>query len=158
MKAVTDEPTTTDRELEPVAVRLASPRLAEVAAVVVLAAVYAAFASTTRPFTVGGDVATAVGFVPVGLLVARSVRRRRAAGEPHRRSFDAVTRRRLAPWLIALAVLVGWEIAMYFAGFGGHRSADPTISSLYDQASTSPLGRGIFLFLWQLLGWGMFRR
>lgn len=156
--AATDEPTTTDRELELAAARLGSPGPAELAVVMVVAAVYAAFASTTRSFTVGGDVATAVGFVPVGLLVARSAWRRRAAGEPHQRSFDAATRRRLAPWLIAIAVLVGWEIAMYFAGFGGHRSADPTISSLYDQASTSPLGRGIFLFLWQLFGWGMFRR
>lgn len=156
--AVTDEPTTSDRELELAATRRRSPRLLETAAVVVLAAVYAVFASTTRSFTVGGDIATAAGFVPIGLLAARSVWSRRAAGEPHRRSFDAAARRRLAPWIVTITVLVVWEVAMYLAGFGGHRSADPTISSLYDRASASRTGRGIFLFLWQLFGWGLFRR
>lgn len=123
------------------------------AAVTVVAAAYGVVGSSYRPFTTGADLATAIGFVPVAALSAVRASR---ADPPARRGprLDRHAIRRLAPWLVVLAIVAAWELAMYAAGIGGHRGGFPTISSIYGRVAARPV-RGLFLFAWQMLGWAL---
>lgn len=117
---------------------------------------YAWLMGSSRPFTVGADAETAVAFA--GVLGAAVVvgRRWRRAGEAG--SAGAGEAGHWWVWLAVLCVVVGWELFCYFSGFGGHRHAYPTISSLQNVISRSQAGRAAMVLAWMALGWRIARR
>ncbi len=58
-------------------------------------------------------------------------------------------------WLLAALAVVAWELANLFAA---PRTAHPTISSLLDQAGSSPAGRALLCLAWLLFGWWLATR
>lgn len=117
----------------------------------VLAGAYSWAVATTRPFTVGADLIVAAGFLMMGVVMGVAIRRRRRAG-----CSPQVEAPRLTAWVIAIAALAVLELSSYFAGFS-NRHAFPTLSSLYDDAATSVVGKSVVVFCWLALGWGLFR-
>jgi len=116
-----------------------------------LAAADAGWVATTTPFTAGADTAVAVGFAVMAVLVVRTLRRRRGGVRP-----PAPTGA-LWPWLAVIGVLSGLELVAYLLG-GSDRHAWPTLSALYDGASTHEWAKGVFAAVWLAIGWGLFRR
>lgn len=124
--------------------------------VLAVAALYSWALATTRPFTTGADAVVALGFLPMGLVLVGCVRRRgkRAqVGRPGRHRGGKLT-----TWVLAITVLGVVELTAYFAGWGAGRQAFPTLSSLYDEASSSSVAaKAVLVFLWLAMGWGLFR-
>lgn len=121
----------------------------------VLLAVYGYLVSTTRPFTGGSDAVVAVGFAGVGALAVRTVvRRHRARADRDRPARPGA----LWAWLAVIGLAAGWELATYFAGFGGHRRAWPTLSSLADIAFRYQAAKAAAAAVWIALGLGLARR
>ncbi len=58
------------------------------------------------------------------------------------------------PWLTALVILAGWELASYFAT---PRAAHPTLSSLYDTLARSQAAKAAACLAWLSLGWYLVR-
>lgn len=126
-----------------------------VAAVAVLAAAaWAGFASGTAPFSAPADFATAVPFAAMALVAATTIRRRREDERARR----PARHRALLPYGAAVAVLVLFELATYFAGLEAGRRAFPTLSSLYDVAARLRALKALAFAAWVALGWGLFRR
>ncbi len=124
-----------------------------------LAAAYSWWAATTTPFTVGGDVATAI---PLGLLTAtalaqRQVTRRGAAlpGPLRRLGPPGPATGAVWPLPSVLTAVVGWELYNFFSA---PRSAHPTVSSLYDAAASTQAWKAVFFLAWLALGWDLVRR
>ena len=120
--------------------------------IVVLAA-YCYVVSASRPFTSAADAALSVGFAGVGAVGLGTVLRRRTARLDRRRRPGA-----LWLWLAVVSLVAGWELVTYFAGFGGHRRAWPTISSLTDIAFRYQAAKGAAVAVWIALGLALVRR
>ncbi|HZE15792.1 MAG TPA: hypothetical protein VE197_08800, partial [Mycobacterium sp.] len=97
-------------------------------------------------------------FAIFGALMVVTLRRRRSASRSGSQATAQRRRGELWPWIAAISVLAVWEIATYFAGFGGHRQSFPTVSSLYDEAARWRGAKAAAYFLWLALGWGLVRR
>lgn len=136
--------------------RLSPTRALTTGAGVAVAGAYAGWVAQTKPFTTQADVAVAVGFVLMVTVVARTLRHRRAGTPAPAR--PARPRRRYLPWAIAIGALLALELAAYGIGFSASRHAFPTLSSLYDEVSRSPADKAGVVFVWMMLGWGLFRR
>jgi hypothetical protein len=115
----------------------------------------AAMASSTHPFTVGADAATA--FPAIVALTVLAVRIR-TAGEPtsatvppHRSEADPKPLGRWSlVWLGVTAAVGSWELFCYL---GAPRSEHPTLSTLIDLLDSSRAGKMTAFALWLLLGW-----
>ena len=143
---------------------------------VALGALYSWLVAITRPFTIAADVTVAIAFVPFVLLVtgrliagSRIARSRiggsriagsRIAGQSILPSSEAQPAgpswSDLRSWVLGLALLAAVELTSYFAGFSGDRHDFPTLSSLYDEVARSHVVKGLFVFGWLALGWGLF--
>lgn len=124
-----------------------------------LAAAYSWWAATTTPFTVRGDVATAL---PLGLLTAIALAQgqatRRGGGLPgplRRLGRPGPTTGAVWPLPSVLAAALGWELYSFFSA---PRSVHPTISSLYDAAASTQAWKAVFFLAWVALGWDLVRR
>ena len=116
---------------------------------------WAVMASSTRPFTGGADVVTAI--PPIVAVAVLAVRMRTAGGPtsttplPH--PFDPVPKR-LGRWSLAwlaMAVAVGsWELFCYLSA---PRLEHPTLSTLIDMLDSSRSGKVTGFALWLVLGW-----
>lgn len=141
-------------------------RLPRLAGLAVLVGAYSYWVATTRPFTDGADLSVATGFVLVGLVGAAAMWRRRhdgsdkpAASERDRPPDElGLGHRDTRLWWAVVALIIALEIAGYAGGFVVDRAAFPTLSSLYDAASRSTAGKATIVFVWMVLGWGLFRR
>lgn len=111
----------------------------------------AGWVATTTPFTAGADAAVAVGFALMAVVVVVTLRRRRGGVRPPPPTGA------LWPWVAVIGVLVGLELVAYLVG-GSDRHAWPTLSALYDGASSEEWAKGVFAVLWLAMGWGLFRR
>ena len=60
-------------------------------------------------------------------------------------------------WMAAIIVFGAYELFTYFAGFGSDRHAFPTLSSLYDSATSNQAAKAVIVLGWMALGWGLFR-
>ncbi len=113
-------------------------------------AAYAWFAAGSRPFSTGGDAATAGAFALMAVLAAVvRVTDTQAVSRP------PPAKGRLLAWVVAVACMVGWELATLFAG---NSHLFPTASDLYNAAASSRLAKSVVFYLWLLLGWGLFGR
>jgi hypothetical protein len=134
---------------------VARPLLA--AAAVALAGAYCYVAAGTTPFTEGADLVTAVPFLPVGAVMARSWVRRRRRGEA-RLAAEVAPGGDVRPWVLVIGALVVWELATYAAGFEGGRHAWPTVSSLADEAFRWRGAKAALFGAWLAAGWALVRR
>ncbi|HVA73600.1 MAG TPA: hypothetical protein VNF71_03455 [Acidimicrobiales bacterium] len=122
----------------------------------VIAAFYSWAVATTEPFTVTADVLVSVGFVLMGVPLAGRLRRRREGPKTARP--DKYRTGKLTPWVVTIGVLAVVQLSVYFAGWSAGRHDYPTLSSLYDEAtSRSETAKAVLVFLWMSLGWGLFR-
>jgi hypothetical protein len=131
-----------------------------VVAVVLAAVGYSFLAASTTPFTWDADLVVAIAFLPVAGVMAQSLHRRRAVRDEegilvhaHRRADE-----RLWPWVVAITAICLWELIVYFAGWGGHRSEFPTGSVIYDDLSAYLPVKALLFFAWLVLGWRLVRR
>jgi len=122
-----------------------------------------------RPVSAAGTPPVGRSAQPAGPPVGRSAQ---PAGPPVGRSAQPGARteaeaapaaartgpRRIWIWVAVLGAAGAWELFCYFSGFGGHRHAYPTISSLQDLASRWRAGRAAIVLLWIALGWRLLRR
>lgn len=140
-------------------------RVGVVAAAVagVLAVALAVALALTTPFTVGADVVTALAFVAMGAVAARTLARRRALGQarPSGAVGGAVARvrdraRLGRAWVVWALALAGLELGTYLAGMSGGRHAFPTLSSLIDEATRTTGPKVLVALVWLALGWGLF--
>jgi len=151
------------------------------------AAAYAWLMGGSKPFTISADAETAGAFVLVlavstvagrcrGLRVpsaapalpqpagsspaqpAGSSPAQPAAQSSPRPSAPATEPDRFWVWLVVVGAVAAWELFCYFSGFGGHRHAYPTISSLQDLVSRFRVGRSTIVLAWFALGWRLTRR
>jgi len=127
----------------------------EPATLLLVAAAYAAWASSTSPFTVPADVAVSI---PGATFVAALVLQRRWPDGPWRRLPRARPPRvgGAAGWLVGIALLVGVELAAYF--HGGPRASYPTISSAGHALFRWRAARAAGWFGWLGTGWFLARR
>ncbi|MGB7051261.1 MAG: hypothetical protein WBG41_06815 [Acidimicrobiales bacterium] len=137
------------------------------AVLIAAGATYSWWVSSTTPFTLGADVAIAVGFVLMAVVAGPSilrgslgVNRRRVSSEalpdtPTLMADQAAARTRA--WAAAFLFLLAVELFTYFAG-SGNRHDFPTVSSLYDTAAQSQAAKAAIVFAWMALGWSLFRR
>jgi hypothetical protein len=117
---------------------------------------WAATASSTRPFTGGADLVTAVPPIVAVTLVA--MRMRAAAGGPtsaslpHHRSESGPRPlgRWSLVWLALTAAVGGWELFCYLSA---PRNEHPTLSTLIDMLDSSRAGKISGFALWLALGW-----
>jgi hypothetical protein len=124
-----------------------------------LAGAYSWWAATTTPFSIRGDVATAI---PLAVLTAVALAQWRAA---RRGAALARPLQRLGPpgpatgatWPLpsVLAAALGWELYNFFSA---PRSVHPTASSLYDAAASTQAWKAAFFLAWLALGWDLARR
>jgi hypothetical protein len=121
------------------------------------AAAYAGWASTTTPFTLEGDVATAIPLVVLvaAVLTQRLARDRGVPGPLRRLDPPAATTGAAWPIPAALGGLLGWELYNYFSL---PRPLHPTVSSLYDSAAGADAWKAVIFLAWLALGWALVRR
>jgi hypothetical protein len=118
------------------------------------AAVLAAGAAVTHPFTLGADMVTAIPIV-IGLLVL-GLRRRRGQTPPvvgatgQGQTHPDLARRWSLVWLGLFAAVAAWEVYTYL---GSPRAAHPTLSVLLDLLDTTWSGKFVAFSLWLVLGW-----
>lgn len=144
-------------------------------ALIAAAGGYSVWVASTDPFTGSADLAVGVG-LGLGAAIAAialwqrvkgrtapadSLRSRLLSGSLTKPSFE-IGNARVEPgsvvaWALVLALFVLLEVVTYAAGISD-RHAFPTLSSLYDQAATSRPDKTVIVFLWSVLGWGLFRR
>jgi hypothetical protein len=123
------------------------------------ATAYSWWAATTTPFSIGGDIATAI---PLGALAAVPLaqwwaeRRGAALAAPLRR-LDPPAQGDGATWplLAVLAAVVAWELFNFFTA---PRATHPTVSSLYDTASRAQAWKAALFLAWLALGRELVRR
>ena len=60
-----------------------------------------------------------------------------------------------APWIVVVALIIGWELFSYFSG---PRAAHPTLSSLEDSAAQWHAAKAAVFAGWLALGWFLVRR
>lgn len=124
--------------------------------------------SFTRPFTWWSELAVTIGIVGVlGVVAAQRwlphlpgvlVRRQPAdlVGPDGLLDTEGGSRRmRWAPWGVALAATVGWELYCYISA---PRSAHPTLSVILDSVDATHVGHGLAFVAWLALGWFLVTR
>ena len=119
------------------------------AAVVVVALVYAWFASALRPFTHPEAIAVAIPIVIAGIAVLR---------RPARRAGDAAetgTRRGIWVWRGFLGAFLVWELISFRLS---PRVDHPTISSIADAIMSAHPGRFIMVVAWLAVGYWLLTR
>lgn len=114
-------------------------------ALVAGAAVYAAGAATTTPFTWPANVVTGV---PIVAFAAGALWRWPL--HPHRPVGAGRSNRSGVVWGVAFAVVVVWELVEYFAP--GSRAAHPTLSSMADALDRHRVAKGVVFWAWLCLG------
>jgi hypothetical protein len=125
-----------------------------VATVAGVAAVLAAVAAVTHPFTLAADIVTAIPIV-IGLLVL-GLRVRRGQAPPvvaaagQGKALPDIGRRWSLGWLGLVATVAAWEVYTYL---GSPRSAHPTLSVLLDMLDATWSGKFVAFSLWVALGW-----
>ncbi len=137
--------------------RSGARRYAWDAGALVVAAVFSGVASGARPFTVPADVAVSLpSALFVGVLVAERLRPDAGPWRRIDRARPAGVRGSAVPWLVAIAVLVGVELASYF--HGGPRADYPTLSSGADALFRYRAVKAAAWFVWLTVGWYLARR
>jgi hypothetical protein len=125
---------------------------------VVGAAAYAWWTASTRPFTPGADVLTAIplGAAVVILVLQRTARRPGSGWTPWQRR-PALVPSPIArgPLLGLLAAVLGWELWNLFSS---PRTTHPTVSSLYDAAAATHAWKALIVLAWLIFGWELLRR
>lgn len=122
----------------------------------VIGAFYSWAVATTKPFTTAADAVVALGFLLMGLVLVGCLRR--WGKGPRQARLDRRRTGNVTPWVVTIVILAIVELAAYFAGWGAGRHAFPTLSSLYDEASSSSVAaKAVLVFLWLAMGWGLFR-
>jgi hypothetical protein len=123
---------------------------------VAAAAGYAGWASGTTPFTVAADVAVSI--PSAGFAAAFVLQRRWPHAGPWRLlAADRPTGAGGAlPWVLVFALLVGSELASYFAG--GSRTVHPTLSSLEVAAFHYRAVKAAAFLVWTAIGVYLVRR
>ena len=116
---------------------------------------WAAVASSTRPFTGGAELVTAV--PPIVAVTVLAVRMRTAGGPPsaslprHRSETGPKPLGRWSlVWLAMTAAVGSWELFCYLSA---PRSEHPTLSTLIDLLDSSRAGKTAAFALWLVLGW-----
>lgn len=141
----------------PALVRREARRHAATAGALAAAALFAGVASAASPFSVPADVAVSV---PSALFAGALVMERVRPGAGPWRRMDR-TRPEAGhgtpiPWLVAIAVLVGVELASYF--HGGPRADYPTLSSGMNALFRYRAAKATAWFVWLAGGWYLARR
>ncbi len=126
---------------------------------------YAWFASSTRSFTAGAEIATAI---PLGLLVGGAVLQSRLGNpfpiervdRPPRTGIvgrwqDPRARAGMVAWGLLVPLSVMWELFNYFQS---DRHQHPTVSSFLDTVSLHHWSKAVLYLGWLLLGWFLLRR
>jgi hypothetical protein len=125
---------------------------------IVVFVIYAAIATSFKPFTLAMLITVAIpSAVVLTVAVARGWLRPRLAtepsGAPHRLNrTDAVG---LAIWLVLIAVALGFQLAMFVSN---PRSTYPTLSSLLAGVFDTRVLRAGAFALWLWLGWYLLDR
>jgi hypothetical protein len=110
----------------------------------------------TTAFTGPADLVTAtVLAVVVGGYVLRLTGRPTPASPAPGPPAEPVTLRTAWPWVALAFATLAWELANYASSA---RSTHPTLSSLADQLTGSPLGRAVCCFAFVAAGWWLARR
>jgi hypothetical protein len=119
------------------------------AAVAAAAIAYAGLLASTSPFTTGADALTALALGAAAVVLAVRLSRRSVQMAPAAigESTGLVS---ALPWIVLLAVMIGWEL---FSFFGGPRPAHPTLSTVYDLVSRWPAVKAAIVLAWLVLGW-----
>jgi hypothetical protein len=128
---------------------------------------FSAIASFAKPFTLFADVVTAI---PIYLMLVAQIvvsivaRRRRASVASNGASVsrdgerDTGSRRGFrpfVPWVVAFAVVIGFELSTFFQL---PRQAHPTLSALSDDLTRWQGGQAILFLAWLGLGWLLLSR
>jgi lysylphosphatidylglycerol synthetase-like protein (DUF2156 family) len=124
-----------------------------VVAIAALGLAYAALASTTRPFTDGAYVVTAVPLlagVAVMALLTRTTRRSVSLMRSNRESNRDIRLNRWSlAWITMAMIIACWELYCYA---GSPRSEHPTLSTLIDLLDSTRVGKALAFALWLALG------
>jgi len=124
-----------------------------VVAITAVGLAYAALASTTRPFTDGAYVVTAVPLVAGVVVMAlrtRTTRRSALVMRSNRESNrDTRSNRWSLAWITMVIVIACWELYCYV---GAPRSEHPTLSTLIDLLDSTRVGKALAFALWLALG------
>ncbi|MGH8995647.1 MAG: hypothetical protein ACRDYB_06405 [Acidimicrobiales bacterium] len=110
----------------------------------------AAAVAESGPFTTAADLFTALGLAYLAIEAGTSVTRPVTATGP-----PVAAGARWWPWLALAAVVVAFELVSYLLS---PRVDHPTLSSLYDSATTWPALRGGAFFGWMMGGLALSRR
>lgn len=116
------------------------------------AALYSWFAALTTPFTTSANVMTGAPLIVA--LVLAVLFAYRARSQPRGGAEATASRRALWPWWSIFGLIVAWELYCYFEL---PRYAHPTISSLYDSASSVDAVKAALFLGWLALGWAIVR-
>jgi hypothetical protein len=130
---------------------MTSGRLRTVAFVAGSLALAAAVAET-HPFTTAADLFTSLGLAYLAIEVARNLTRPVRAVEP---PIPTGGPARSWPWLVLAAIVVAFELVSFFLS---PRVDHPTLSSLYDSATTWHALKGVAFFTWMVGGLALCRR
>lgn len=119
---------------------------------VVLAALYAWFATGVAPFTVGAYVLVAVPSLFVLALYARDEARSSRGDHERRRGspLGPTSRTDVVPWLAVLALALGLEA--FSLALGGRSARVPTLSTTLDHLLVTHGLRGVLFLLWLAVG------
>jgi hypothetical protein len=112
---------------------------------------YASLASSTRPFTGGAGVVTAVPLAVAVAVMALRMRSARSSVPPVPPAEEHGDRRVgwTMAWAAMAAVILGWELACYAAA---PRWDHPTLSSLLDTLDSHRAGKTVAFVLWLAVG------
>lgn len=119
---------------------------------VVLAALYAWFATGVAPFTVSAYVLVAVPSLAVLTLYARDGAFTSKGSHELRRdpALVATLRTNVVPWLVVLALALGLEV--FALALGGRSKPVPTLSTTLDHLLVTHWLRGVLFWLWLSVG------
>jgi len=118
-----------------------------------VAAGLSSWAALSTPFSASAEAVTAIALGLLGAL-ALSGWRRPVAVAPSEAGPGAL-RARWWPWAALGTAVIAWEFLCYSLG---PRVDHPTLSSLYDSATTVRAVKGVFFFGWLYLGAALVRR
>jgi len=124
------------------------PTVAFVAGSVALAAAIA----ETRPFTATADLFTSLGLAYLAIEVTRGLAGPAPVAPPPPPAGAAAPS---WPWLAVIALVVAFELVSFFLS---PRVDHPTLSSLFDSATTWHALKGVAFFGWMMGGLALCRR
>jgi hypothetical protein len=121
------------------------------AGALVVGVAYALWVASTTPFTWQANVAVAAALVVAAGAAVRWWPKRTVTI----RLVDRV-KYPYVPWVVLLAILVGWEVYCYVAP--GSRAQHPTFSSMADAVDRHEGLKTLVVLAWLSLGWMIVRR